>query len=379
MKRVTIVIFCVLMAISGCSGKRTPRPDRTGIYEPVDFADLPKWREDQHLEAFKVFRTSCEKILSRRGNVRISRSTELGSHYNDWEPLCREAVIEDIDTSLQARAFFEKWFKPYQVLTKEGKTTGKYTGYYEIMMNGSRKKTAKYKYPIYRKPRNLEEIKGSPKLCHKAINSGSLAGKKLEIAYTDNQARHFFMQIQGSGIIKLDNGKCIKLAYDGQNGYPYKAIGTEFKKFKTGKIESALDMINWLHKNPKPGRQIMETNESYVFFREVQGDSPIGAQGIPLVGSRSIAIDRYFYPYGTPVWIDTDLNRTKSYPQIRFTRMMIAQDTGGAIRGPIRGDIFFGRGQKAEERASYTNNMGTMYVLFPREAYIPRVYKTNNN
>lgn len=374
------IILCTML-LSSCGTKRSgsSRPQRIGYFEPVSFQHVPNWSSDKHLDAFHVFQKSCNRILKEQRSPYISSTTELGAKWSDWAPICKEAVYNghEINNSITARIFFERWFQPYKVLKQDGADRGKMTGYYEISMRGSRHKTSKYKYPIYKKPSNLSQIKGSSMLLHKAINNGSLSGKGLEIAWVDNQARRFFMQIQGSGIVILDNGGTIKLAYAEQNGYPYKAIGPEFRKYKTGKIDSALGMIDWLHKNPRMCNKIIEENKSYVFFREVFGDSPIGAQSVALTPHRSIAIDKYFYPYGAPIWIDTTLPRTKSYSSRSFTRLHIAQDTGGAIRGPVRADLFFGRGKKAEERACYMNQMGGMFVLFPKTANIPKKYDTS--
>ena len=226
-------------------------------------------------------------------------------------------------------------------------------------------------------PKNLSQHQRKSHLSHSSINNGSLKGKNLEILWVDNHARLYFMHIQGSGRIKLNDGKLIRLGYAGQNGFEYKSIGPYFKEYNATGINSALDMIEWLHQNPRDGKKIIERNQSYVFFRKINGDGPIGAQGIPLISERSIALDKAIYPYGTPVWIDTSLPKTRNYTDRKYRRLFITQDTGGAIKGAIRGDIFFGHGKRGEELACYMNNKGRQYALFPKSVKIPSYYRTH--
>ena len=185
------------------------------------------------------------------------------------------------------------------------------------------------------------------------------------------------MHIQGSGVIKLRNGTRMKVGYAGRNGHEYTAIGPLFKHYNAKGINSALSMMRWLHQNPRVGRKIMEKNESYIFFRKIEGDGPIGAQRVPLTKERSIALDSALYPYGLPVWIESSLPETTNYNKRNYRRLFINQDRGGEIKGAVRGDLFFGAGLRAEELACFMNNKGTMFTLFPRSVKIPKSYRTN--
>lgn len=366
-----MVLFILL---SACGGIHVV--PREVLLEKADFKQLQGWHQDNHLKGFETLKRSCYSIMKAK-NGKISRLTDLASESTYWQNMCADLLKTPVFTNNIARKFFEKWFVPYKTRNISGDDVGKFTGYYELSLKGSRKKSKKYQYPVYKKPSDLEQLKGSSTITHNAINQGSLKGRNLEIAWVENKARLFFMQIQGSGIIHLDDGSIMKVGYDGQNGHPYKSIGPLFKDYCNTKIESAVDMMKWLHQNPKVGLEIMEQNESYVFFKEIYGDSPIGGQGVALTPERSMAIDHGLYPYGTPIWLETHLPNTKHYLKHNYHRLFIAQDTGGAIKGAVRGDIFFGRGEKAEEMAGYMNNKGSMFVFFPKGAHVPRKYKTH--
>lgn len=381
-KRASILflLFVILSSINGCTYCKTHKKPRTAHFQEISFNNIEMWVYDDHNAALKTFQKSCQAIMKKQAHKNISSKTKLGGHCHIWQNICRKAIsIPTNGNGEAARLFFENNFKVYKVMNEKNKAVGKFTGYYEIEMNGSRVKTKQYKHPVYKLPPNICQLKGKNSLKHSAINRGSLNGKKLEIAWVDNKARLFFMHIQGSGVIKLPNKTEMKVGYAGENGFPYTAIGPYFKEYTTNHIGSAVDMINWLHKNPKIGQQIMEKNESYVFFQERPHtyDGPIGAQGIPLTRERSVALDSGIFPYGMPLWIETKLPNTSHMPSRDFHRLMIAQDTGGAIKGAVRADIFFGRGSRAEELAGYMSNNGVYYALFPNGVDIPSVYVTS--
>lgn len=346
---------------------------RTALFEPTDFESMDCWRKDNHLEGLETFKKSCKAILARNPDSALSGNTALGGKAKDWYAPCREATSKKFHSSLEARAFFEKWFMPYKVIAGDNIDEGKFTGYYEMVLSGSKKKGGEYKYPIYKKPPNLNSLRGSKSITHKAINDGVLQGKGLEIAWVDNKARLFYMHIQGSGIVKLKEGGQLRLGWAGSNGHRFKSIDREFRKH-AGEIYSSTSVMEWLHKHPVVGKKIMEVNPSYVFFKVNGAGGAVGAQNVPLTAYRSIAMDRGIYPYGAPVWVQTALGESKKCKGGSLNKLMIIQDTGAAIKGAIRGDIYFGGGIEAEERVSLMNSPGMVHILVPKTVRMPSHY-----
>ena len=377
LKNLILLIF--IIALSSCSGtKKRKYKVRKVKFFKTEYSKLVGWKYDNHLISLKTFSNSCQKILQLNNSNPVSTLTNIGGSAKNWKLICKKLERAKIETSTGAKKFFERWFIPYVIFDgSTNKKIGKFTGYYEIEINGSLKKTRRCKHPVYMPPKNLSTHQNRDYLSHSSINKGSLRNKNLEILWVDNHARLYFMHVQGSGRVKLDNGNLIRLGYAGQNGFDYTSIGPYFKKYDAKGINSALDMIEWLHRNPRDSKKIIEQNQSYIFFRKINGDGPIGAQGIALTPERSIALDSAIYPYGTPIWIDTSLPKTRNYIDRKYRRLFIAQDTGGAIKGAIRGDVFFGHGKRSEELACYMNNQGKMYALFPRSAKIPKYYRTH--
>lgn len=370
------ILLVTILTLASCTGKRT-KP-RVAYLTQASFNQLSGWKQDNHLEALETFKFSCRAVLRYSPHRNISKSTDIGGKISDWLPACEEAISNRIFTNAQAQQFFEQWFIPYRITDAQNNHKGKFTGYFEPELLGSRTRSAVYKYPVYKRPANLQAIKGSKIISHAAINNGSLSNKNLEIAWVSDYARLFFMQIQGSGVIKLKEGGEIKLGYDGQNGYGYTAIGPLFKKHTNDHIRSAMDMMRWLHNHPKIGRKIMEHNESYVFFKELTGNGPIGAQGVPLMAERSMAVDHGLYPYSAPIWLQTNTPKTTKHEHKPYNRLLIAQDTGGAIKGAVRGDVFYGRGYDAEEKASFMNNHGSYFVFLPKGVVVPTKYQSRS-
>lgn len=373
-----LILFCLSLGLVGCVHMTTTKDKPVEIQlVKSSFDDLNQWGYDTQYEALQAFKRSCKIFIRQDPDQPISNLTRLGGKVQDWVAPCKDVLDSKITNSDLARKFFERWFIPYLVKDITGTSTGKFTGYYEIELRGSLKKTKKYQHPVYACPQDIDIIRGTSSISHRAINNGALKNKGLELVYVDNKARLLFMHIQGSGIVHLAGGGQMKLGYACKNGHPYLAIGPLFKDYAKTRIHSGVDMMHWLHTNPKEATELTEQNQSYVFFKQIHGETPIGGQGIPLTAERSMAIDYKLYPYGVPMWLETESPKIDALPSIPYNRLMIAQDTGGAIKGAIRGDIFYGRGKIAEKLACTMNKSGLYYVLFPKTVFVPSVYKSN--
>ncbi len=365
---------------------------KTYRLEKTSFSALKGWRADAHARAFSAFLKSCAPRLAPFETER-SRQNPKKSGKNRYLKICRAAAkLGENPGNIQARRFFEKYFAPYQVSWK-GRKKGLFTGYYEPEYKGSRQKSKKYYVPVLATPENLVSMvgkkkpKGFPRKLTAALRHGktlkpvpSRAG--IENGALDKSARvlvwladpvdAFFLHIQGSGRIILPDGSTMRLGFAGRNGHPYSSIGKALLEkgiLKSNQL-SMKSVQNWLRSNKKKARKILHGNKSYIFFREIELDAglgPIGGEGVPLTTGRSLAIDRRFHAYGLPVWLDTQIPGENGEAYTRFRRLLMAQDTGAAIRGAIRGDIFFGTGKKAGEIAGRVKEPGRMYVLLPKK------------
>jgi membrane-bound lytic murein transglycosylase A len=313
----------------------------------LEFAELEGWAGDNHAAALRVFRSTCGLMDGR-----------------DWQTLC--ALAARAKGREAARSFFEAFFRP--VLVEDG-SPGLFTGYYEPELDGSRHRGGRFRHPLYALP--PEAPKGTPWLTRGEIEGGALAGRGLEIAWVDDPVEAFFLQIQGSGRVRLAEGGVLRLGYAGANGHPYRSVGQRL--VARGALEPhelSMDRIKaWVAANPIDGAALLRTNPSFVFFREVSevpaGRGPLGAMDRSVTALRSLAVDPRFVPLGAPVWIEKE----GSEP---MRRLMVAQDTGSAIKGAQRADIFFGTGARAGQRAGQVRDGGRMVVLLP----IQRAYAT---
>jgi len=305
----------------------------------------------------------------------------------DWVAPCRALAAVPAGSDPAARAFLEEWFRPF-LAGNHGDAEGLFTGYYEAELRGSRTRKGDYQTPLRRRPSDLvmvdlgefrdgmkgERIAGRvvdgrlrPYEDRKAIEAGALKEPGLDLVWVDDPVDAFFLQIQGSGRVTLDDGSVMRVGYDGQNGHPYFAIGRELvARGALTKDEVSMQSIRaWLDANPDQAKGVLHMNPSYVFFRVLDGEGPIGAQSVPLTPGRSLAVDPRFVAYGTPLWLDAE---DPLDARARVRRLMVAQDTGGAIRGPVRGDVFWGHGEEAELRAGKMKSKGRYWLLIPRTA-----------
>jgi membrane-bound lytic murein transglycosylase A len=348
--------------------------------EPVSFSKLDRWNADDHAAAFTVFRKSCDAILKRRGKIR--------PFAEDLQGVCRVAAAIPLPAGKEtARKFFEENFRPVRI-SKLGEQEGFLTGYYEPIVEGSRTRHGEFIYPIYKTPSDLfSRVKQSVRsLRHRigrkiagyfdrgAIDDGALEGRGLEICWLKDPIESFFIHVQGSARVQLEDGKQLRLNFDAHNGYPYVSIGKiMIDRGIATRDQMSMDLIRtYFAESPEDAREIMHQNRSYVFFREISElpghIEPPGAQGVNLTVLRSIAVDKNLHVYGTPFWIEAELPIESDRSETKFRRLMIAQDTGGAIVGPARADLYFGAGLKAGSQAGRIRNAGLFYILVPKSA-----------
>ncbi|MEO6423238.1 MAG: MltA domain-containing protein [Candidatus Nitrotoga sp.] len=332
---------------------------------------LPDWQTLDLAPSQTAFLQSC-RVLKKKPH---------------WQEVCALAEKLDIYDNVALREFYEEWFTPYQVFNPDGSEQGMITGYYEPLLKGSRFKTPHFQYPLYAAPNDLLTIDLGgvyPQLKDMRLR-GRLQGKRIvpyynraeidagaeaftgnELFWVENAIELFFLQIQGSGRIELPDGKQVKVGYADQNGHPYTSIGKKLVETGELKLEEASmqGIKEWADKNPGKAVTLLEQNSSYVFLRELPDglSAPLGALGVPLTNEYSIAVDPRTIPLGAPVFLST------TYPNdsAPLNRLMLAQDTGGAIKGAVRADFFWGFGGSAGARAGKMKQQGRLWVLFPK-------------
>lgn len=334
------------------------------------------WRDDNPQLAWSAFITSCSALKNQPA----------------WQSVCAVAAALSEPSREMLQRFFESSFTPYQVVNPDGSDSGLITGYYEPLLYGSRTRSPRYRYPVYGIPDDLlvidlgelyPELKNMrlrgrldgrrvvPYFNRAQIESGAAPVAGKEIAWVEDAVELFFLQIQGSGRIKLDSGETIRLGYADQNGHPYRSLGRllidrgELPLEKT----SMQGIKAWAKQHPEKLQEALNTNSSYVFFREMRADlpGPLGALGVPLTARRSIAVDTRYIPLGAPVFLATTFpNSLQS-----LNSLMFAQDTGGAIRGAVRADFFWGFGDEAAALAGRMRQSGKMWVLLPNDYPLP--------
>lgn len=367
-------------------------------YVPVPWSEIAGWREDAPLAALEAFRTSCRAIRTGASATAAAPAPAQGSGKGSGKALagalgepCRAAKAAAIADDGKARAFFESHFRPVRI-SRLGEDDGFVTGYYEPIVDGSRTRTDVYTVPVYRRPSNLF-VRGysqaSPSLPNKGevfrkigrrklvpyydraqIEDGAIAGRGLEIAWLKNQTDLLFIQIQGSARIRMEDGSVVRINYDSHNGYPYTPVGRILiERNIIPREEMSMQRIReWMAADPQGAEEVRRMNRAYVFFREVPlgpQDEPVGAQGVPLTPGRSIAVDRALHVYGTPFFITGDLPIESPRAATPFRRLMVAQDTGSAIVGPARADIYFGAGREAGQVSGRLRHAARFVMLVP--------------
>lgn len=369
---VRLALLTGMALLAGCSGKVAPPPS-PGLGPAVCWDNLRGWNTDNLIEAKQALEYQCPRLAKKSEH---------------WKTACDALASGQIDTNNALSALLKQHFQPHTLIGLQGKNEGLITGYYEPTLRGSFSRDATYHYPLYKRPEQMltidfgdrlpelkkQRLRGRiennrvvPFYSRQEIDSTKQPLKGEELLWIDDPNAAFFLHIQGSGRVELPDGSLVGVGYADQNGQPYYAIGKAL--VKRGHIDVAdisLQSIRaWLESNPAKANEIKNLNPSYIFFtlRHDMENGPRGSLNVPLTPERSIAVDRSIIPLGTPVWVDTELPKSKQ----PYQRLMIAQDTGGAIRGPVRADVFFGRGERAEQLAGHMKQRGQLYALIPKQ------------
>ena len=375
-------LIAILLSAGACT-QVTP-PDRATL-GPAQYGDLPGWSGDNPAGALTAFVRSCKVLTALPPQTPLGPGAIAGQA-GSWRGVCRDARrIEDQGADDNAaRRFFRRRFRPFLVSGPEG-STGLFTGYFEISLRGAWRRSQRFQVPLYRRPPDLvsvdlgafrRSLRGKsiagrvengrlvPYADRGAIDNGALARKGLELLWLDDPVDAFFLHVQGSGRVEMTDGSVLRVGFAGKNGHAYSSIGRAL--IEMGEMErGAVTMQSiraWLAANPAKARRLLARNRSYIFFRPIRGAGPIGSQGVPLTADRSIAVDRAFLPLGVPLFVAAD-DPAGKLPPVR--RLMIAQDTGSAIRGAVRGDMFLGHGETAADAAGRTRMRGRYWILLP--------------
>jgi membrane-bound lytic murein transglycosylase A len=348
----------------------------------VSFSALSGWNKDKVAVSYSAFRRSCKVMMKARW-----RKTVYGGTRSDWRVPCGKALqgASKISSSA-ARQYFERYFAPVEIRSD----SSMFTGYFEPEIDGSRKPGRDYPVTIYKKPGDLVRFSKSaakkygmpygrktssgikPYYTRRQIEKGALKGRGLELIWLKDRADAFFLHVQGSGRVRLENGKVVRIGFAAKNGRPYTAIGKvliDWGELERKKV-TMQSIRAWLLLNPKRMHELFWKNQSFIFFREVKVRNPQlgppGAQGVELTPGRSLAVDGKYHLYGTPMWLETKTPTGTGGKLEPLRRLMVAQDTGSAIKGKIRGDIFFGSGDKAGRAAGPMQSPGRLVVLLPK-------------
>lgn len=359
------------MALAGLLSSCALFAPAPGIGAAVPWTSLPGWRDERPSQVWPALSANCKTLAARDAR---------------WREICADAAALSDPSDDTVRNFFETRFMPHVVYGADGANDGLITGYYEPLLHGSRARSEHFRFPVYARPDDLLVVdlgEVYPELRGKRVR-GRLEGKRVlpyhsraqiesgarldakPIAWVDDPVALFFLQVQGSGRVELTDGQMLYLGYADQNGHPYQSIGRRLVERGALKLEevSMQTIRAWLAAHADEAGEVLNNNPSYVFFteREEGLPGPLGALNVPLYPERAIAVDPSFIPLGAPVWLDTTLPDGTDAP---YRRLVFAQDTGGAIKGPARADLFFGFGARAEELAGRMKQPGRLYVLLP--------------
>ena len=352
-----------------------------GLLSRVQWNEIEeKMKQDEPNQAWSAWLHGCEKLIEK----------------TDWKVSCEAAKNLSSPSNKEVINYLHTYFNLYKAKNRDGSSKGLITGYYQPLLNGSRTKTKKYKIPLYSPPLDLITVDLSeiyPELKYKRLR-GRVEGNKLipyltrkeiakkdfplqgnELMWVENSVESFFLEIQGSGVIKFEDGSTTQVGYADQNGHPYRSMGLAL--IRQGELQrnkvSMQSIKAWARKNKRKLQKFLNANPSTVFFRELPSGlpGPIGALGVPISSERSVAIDRKFIPLGAPIFLST----TEPNSKISLNKFMIAQDTGGAINGGVRADFYWGQGKVAGSKAGSMKQSGEMWVMLPKTFTFPKLQK----
>ena len=392
----------LVLGLAACSGEAPPKekppespkaelalppekaPEKPAVLlEPVTFADLPDWSADPVSAALPALQRSCGRLTAQPDERPLGPDSLAGT-VADWRAPCAALAALPAGDDAALRSLLEEWLQPFAV-SDAGAREGLFTGYYEAELKAATDPAAPGATPLYRVPDDLvtvdlalfradlageklvgrvEDGKLVPYLTRAEIDAGALKDRDLELLWAADPVDAFFLHVQGSGRVVFPDGSVKRVGFAGSNGRPFYAIGRALiDEGVVSRQNASMQAIrDWLRANPQKAAEMMQRNARYIFFREITGDGPIGAQGVALTPGRSLAVDSSLLPLGVPLWLDTTWPATDK----PLRRLMVAQDVGSAIKGAVRGDFFWGSGEPALEQAGRMKQPGTYYLLLPQ-------------
>jgi membrane-bound lytic murein transglycosylase A len=409
------IIFVVLLAVScskanvkhvpqpkisdcDCTQQTPPPAEQTkpvitqdyALLKPAQWEDIDGFSEDDMSAAWPAWLQSCSTLINR------TSKNKMQNNQSSWQTACSAAnALGETNNPPSKQAiltYFAQHFNVYSTVNEDGSDVGLITGYYEPLLKGSRTKSSQYPHPLYKQPADLITVdlgEAYPELKNKRVR-GKLKGNKLvpyptraeietipsplvgnELVWINDLVDGFFLQVQGSGLVQLDNGESMHVGYADQNGQTYNSIGRVLIERGELTIDQAgmQGIKEWARNNPQKLRDLLNANPSYVFFRELPAglSGPLGALGVPLTAGRSVAIDPKHVPLGAPIFLSTTLPNSNK----PLKKLMVAQDTGGAIKGGVRADYFWGAGESAGKQAGSMKQLGKIWVLLPKDFKLP--------
>lgn len=386
------LLLALVLFLAACEGpKKEPEEEEAALeglrLVPAEFKDLPGWEEDRLVEALPALNRSCQRLLTQPDERPLGPDGLAGT-VADWREPCGDLAslaqaIPAGEDHPELRQLLEAHFRPFAVYDGE-RAEGLFTGYYEAELQGSLSRKPGYEVPLYGRPADLVEVdlrefradlpaerlvgrvqdgRLQPYPPRAVLENGFLEGRGEELIWVSDPVDAFFLHVQGSGVVRLDEGGEVRVGFAGSNGRAFYAIGRAL--IEEGILErdktSMQAIRDWLRANPQRAQELMHRNERYIFFRLLDGPGPIGAQGVALTAGRSLAVDPEHLPLGVPLWLETFWPAS----QEPLRRLMVAQDTGSAIKGVVRGDFFWGSGEAALEQAGRMRQQGRYWLLLP--------------